>query len=107
MPGRFEFPLMMLLVVLLMAFVHKVHAAPVMQAAVNDVAIVLHDEACQIEAVGGEKYLRAQWITPNGAIEGCWGLIPVHPSFRVVVFYFMDKTIAAVPASMFTRVNAS
>ena len=104
MPGRFEFPLMLLLLVILMAFVHTAHAAPVMQATADDVAIVLHDEVCQIEAVGGERYFRAQWITPKGAIEGCWGVVPVSPALRVVVMYFSDKTMAAVPAAIFTRV---
>jgi len=106
MPGRLEVPLLILLLFVVL-FAGHAKAAPVMQAAAGDVAIVLHDEPCAIDAVGGEKYFRAQWIASTGAVEGCWGLVPVTPQLRVVVFYFADRTIAAVPASMFTRVSTS
>ena len=106
MPGRFEFPLMLLLILLLMAFSHA-HAAPVMQATAEDVSIVLHDEPCKLDAVGGEKYFRSQWITPKGSIEGCWGVVPLTPQIRVVVLYFSDKTMAAVPVGVFSRVISS
>ena len=107
MPGRFAFPLMLLLAFVLMALAHTAHSTPVMQATADDVAIVLHDETCKLDAVGGEKYFRAQWVTPKGAIEGCWGVVPLTPQIRVVVLYFSDKTMAAVPAQIFSRVITS
>jgi len=98
---------MLLFAFLVMALMHTAHAAPVMQATAEDVSIVLHDEPCKLDAVGGEKYFRSQWITPKGSIEGCWGVVPLTPQIRVVVLYFSDKTMAAVPVGVFSRVISS
>ena len=36
-------------------------------------------------------------------VEGCWGVSPL----RLVLFYFADKTVAAVPQQMFVPVSGT
>lgn len=109
MPGRLEVPLLILLIFVVLFAGHARHAqaAPVMQAAAENVVLLLHDEACAIPAVGGGQYHRAQWIESGKPVEGCWTVVPITPQLRVVLFYFLDRTIAAVPAGMFVRVSSS
>lgn len=107
MPGRLEVPLLILLifVVLFAGHVGTARAAPVMQATAADVSVVLHDEPCKLEAMSGGQYLRAQWIAPTGAVEGCWGVVPISEQHRILVFYFADRTMAAMPPGLFVRVS--
>jgi|CXWL01.1.fsa_nt_gi hypothetical protein len=83
----------------------QAHAAPVLETRLNDrVHITLHNDACTIEAVRGGEYLRAAWVEDGKLVEGCWAYIAAA---GVVVFYFADFTIGAIPGRQFHKVVES
>lgn len=92
------------LALVLAAWSGLVVAKPVMQLAMDEVVVMLHDEPCALAAVTGGQYHRARWIEKGVPVEGCWGLARI-PGNTTVIFYFADRTIAAIPASAFTRVG--
>lgn len=75
-------------------------AQPVFEAKTDTVRIVLYDEPCALPAVTNLK-LRAVWTEDGKTFEGCWA---ATPPLGVVVAYFSDLTVAAIPMSAFHRV---
>ena len=77
---------------------HSVKAAPVAEAGGQGVVITLTDEPCVLKAVSNLKQ-RATWTENNRLTEGCWAT-----GGGLVMLYFADLTVLAVPAGVFQRV---
>lgn len=75
-------------------------AQPVFEARTEAVRIVLYDEPCTLPEVTNLK-LRAVWTENGKDFEGCWSAMA---PLGVVMGYFADKTVAAIPMSAFQRV---
>ena len=75
-------------------------AAPVAQVVENNLKITLFDVPCQLTEVSNLQ-MRATWSENGKVFEGCWGGSPVG----VVMLYFSDKSVAAVPVRAFTKVQ--
>lgn len=95
---------MRILVFLLFLFiVQPTHADVRYIAKVDDVTVTLYDSPCKLGAVENLKR-RATWTDKTGTTEGCWGgLQPVG----IVLLYFADKTVTALPAQMFERASGA
>ena len=79
-----------------------VHAGPIAIAKAGAVTITLYDEPCALPAVANLKQ-RATWAEPGKTYNGCWGA----SELGVVMLYFEDLTVAAVPMQVFVRVTQS
>lgn len=75
-------------------------AEPVYQAVTGNVRRVLHDDACTLKEITNLPR-RATWTEGGATFEGCWG---ARPEQGVVLAYFTDKTVAAIPISVFVKV---
>ena len=76
-------------------------AAPLYRATGGGVQIVLTDEPCVLKAVSNLQK-RATW-TQNGVTqEGCWG---VSEAVGMVMAYWSDRTVTALPPQIFTKVQ--
>jgi hypothetical protein len=96
----------LLAALVLLAMLAPAAAAPVLSASVGEVSVMLFDDPCALEQVGGRPYRRAQWIEGGAITEGCWGAVPL-PGQPVVMFWFADRTLAVLPAGLFQRVGNS
>lgn len=96
------------LVVLVLAFVvgaltcSQAQAEPIYRAEAADAVVVLRSGPCALTAVENLKK-RATWTEQGKTFEGCWGVT----RFGVVVMYFNDKTVSAIPVQMFVKVQGS
>lgn len=97
--GGIGFVLAVLLLGMILT-VHSVKAAPVATAGDEQVVITLTDEACTLTAVTNLK-LRATWAEKGVTHEGCYAV-----GHGLVLTYWADKTVAAIPAGAFARVTA-
>lgn len=81
-------------------------AEPVLSARLKNGAVIvtLYDEPCALEALSGSECLRATWAADGVPVEGCWAL--ARP-LDVVIFYFVDRTLAAVHTSLFRPVEGT
>lgn len=77
-------------------------AQPMYEAKTEGVRIVLYDEPCALSEVTNLK-LRAVWSEDGKDFEGCWS---IQAQLGVLVAYFADKTVAAIPIRAFARVTA-
>lgn len=82
-------------------YASKVHAAPIYQAEQGGVRVVLTDEDCKLPQVSNLTK-RATWTEDGKTFEGCYG---GHPMFPIVMAYFSDKSVVALPVEMFVRVT--
>ena len=89
------------LVVLLTAS-FNVHSKNMAQANVQNVRIVLTDEACSLKEVTNLPY-RATWTQDGKTIEGCVGAF----GGGFLAFYFADKTVAIVPSRVFVPLTGA
>lgn len=64
------------------------------------VRLVLTDEPCRLSAVENLAR-RALWTEGRETFDGCYGINRAG----IVMLYFSDKTVAAIPASAFQRVT--
>ena len=82
----------------LILYVGQGRAAPVAEAGGDGGVIVqLTDEPCALPAVANLKN-RATWTEAGKVTEGCWAA-----GRGLVMLYFADKTVVAVPAQAFSR----
>ena len=76
------------------------NAAALYVADVEGVKISLTDEPCKLTmAVENLKY-RATWTEKGKTFEGCYG---GHPFLPIVMAYFSDKTVVALPVEIFGK----
>lgn len=87
------------LVLAIIFLVHNVKAAPVAEAGGDGVIVQLTDELCTLSAVTNLKG-RATWTERGVVTEGCWA-----NANGLVMFYFADRTVVAIPAQAFQRVT--
>ena len=78
----------------------KAYSAPIYQATSEGITVVLTDEPCKFHEVV-DLPRRALWTENGKTFEGCWG---AHPAFPIVLAYFSDKSVVALPKEMFTKV---
>lgn len=76
-------------------------ADPMFQAEADGAKVVLTDEPCKLQAVANLKY-RATWSEKGKTYEGCFG---PRPDMGVVMAYFEDRTVVALPIQMFVKVS--
>ena len=62
--------------------------------------VVLYDEACALEAVTNLPS-RATWTEKGKVFEGCWAA-----NSNLILAYFDDRTVIAVPLRVFQKVMA-
>jgi hypothetical protein len=80
-----------------------VNAEPQYRAEVQGVVITLHSEECQIKDVVSNLPRRATWLERGKTFEGCFGFVE---QMQLLMFYFKDdKTVAGMPAGMFSKVT--
>lgn len=89
-----------LAVAVLFFTIHNVKAAPIAVTTTGDVTVTLTDEPCAIAAVTNLGK-RATWEEKGKRFEGCWGA----SQLGVVMVYFDDKTVGAIPAEVFRQVS--
>lgn len=77
------------------------YSEPVYEVRDEGILITLYTEACTLPAVINLP-ARAEWVENGVTTEGCW---TVSSSIPVVVVYFADKTVVAIPAQGFTKVT--
>lgn len=85
--------------VLLLGYFIGAHAAPVATAGDDRVVVTLTDEKCTLPAVSNLP-MRATWKEGGTTHEGCYAVAP-----GLVLFYFADKSVVAIPAQAFRRVT--
>lgn len=82
----------------------QAHAEPRFIAHAGQVLIILHDERCAFAEQVTNLHLRATWREPNGdVVEGCWGVNGAD----LVMLYFSDRTVVALPKQLFARLGGS
>lgn len=91
-----------LLFLMFLVMATAVVAAPILEASMGEVKIVVYDEPCKLPAISNLSR-RATWTEPGKTFEGCAGVSPIG----VVMFYFEDRTAAAVPVQAFVRVTGT
>lgn len=92
--------MMRALITLAVLLCGQANAEPFAQVqSVDGVRIVLYREDCALSAITNLPG-RATWEDNGKVFEGCWG---VRPNMSVVLMYFDDKTVAAIPISSFER----
>ena len=75
-------------------------AAPHYAMEADGARIVLTDEPCKLD-VENLKF-RATWTEKGKTFEGCWG---ARVDTGVILGYFSDKTVVALPIQAFTKVS--
>lgn len=81
-----------------------VYAEPMAKLEQDGVAITVYTEDCQLKDAVGNLPKRATWVEGGKTYEGCVGY---QPQLRVFMFYFEDKTVAAAPVAIFTKVTGA
>lgn len=75
----------------------KLLLAALLVASGNGVVVTLLDEPCALAAVTNLPR-RATWLEAGNTIEGCWAQSAILP---LVLTYWADRTVVAIPASAF------
>lgn len=75
-------------------------AEPTHKASGQGIEIVLHSEPCAFKEHVTNLPKRATWHEGAKMYEGCGGFHPMG----VALFYWDDRTVVALPASLFIRV---
>lgn len=83
------------LLVLLLLLSGPAKAAAVATASQGDVTITLYDDKCALPAVSNLPF-RATWRDATGLHDGCFDV-----ANGLVLAYFADKTVVAIPARVF------
>lgn len=96
-----KLPLYVKWMVLFFCWPTLVLAEPLFQVEADGAKIVLTDEPCKLSAVSNLKY-RAVWHEKGQAHEGCWA---PRPDMGVVMSYWADKTVTAIPIHTFVKVT--
>lgn len=78
-------------------------ADPLYIAKHEDTVVVLYSTPCKLDSVSNLKR-RATWQDKNGSHEGCWGS---SPQMGLVILYFADKTVVAMPTQFFEKASGA
>lgn len=99
---RLELSILIGLFIIFFGWHVTARAEAVARAAMGEVTVTLHKEDCKGFPIENLKS-RAVWREKGKDVEGCWGASPIG----VVMFYFADRTVAAIPVQAFQRVTDS
>lgn len=88
-------------IALLAVISRQVKAEPIVAAESEGIRVVIYSDDCQMSDVVSNLPKRATWTDHGKEIEGCAGAFPGG----IVLLYFADKTVVAVPMAMFQRVT--
>ena len=77
------------------------HAGPLAEAAAGGIQITLHSEKCAQVAVTNLPG-RATWTEGGRVSEGCFA---IDRNNGLIVLYFDDRTVVAVPLAAFQKVS--
>lgn len=86
-------------VIVLMLFASVVYAAPIATAGDERITVILTDEKCALSAVTNLS-LRATWRENGHTFEGCYAV-----ARGLVLCYFSDRSVVAIPSQAFQRVT--
>lgn len=103
MKTRIALLLAVALCVVLAVYPRKARSEPMAAVEQGGVRIVVHTEKCVFKEVSNLTN-RATWEEGGKVIEGCAG---VFSQIGLVLFYFADKSVVAVPMQLFSRVSNS
>lgn len=78
----------------------KLGAEPIFEANGEGVTIQIHKEACTLAEVKNLPR-RATWTERGKTFEGCAGL---DQNLGIVLAFFVDRTVVALPLQVFQRV---
>lgn len=81
----------------------QARADPIAQTTAGAVTVLLHNEPCALKEITNLPN-RATWLEGGAVVEGCFG---VRQDTGVVIAYFTDKTVVAIPLQAFARVHSS
>jgi hypothetical protein len=84
----------------LMGYIGSLNAAPIMQANVEGVRILLYSDPCLMKDKVSNLPYRATWTENGKTFEGCWA-----GNQGQVVGYFSDMSVALMPAQIFSKVT--
>lgn len=96
------FFLSIIAVLLLMALWKPAKAEAIAATEQGGVRIVLYSEKCAIKGVANLPH-RASFHENGKTYEGCAGMSP----FGLILFYFSDETVFAVPVDAFSRLRGA
>lgn len=91
----------LLLLLLVAAGAGRTYAAPIFEAADGTVVVTLTNEPCRLKAVDNLP-LRATWREDGKTHEGCFGAVG-----GIVLSYWADLTVTALPSSVFKPLGPS
>ena len=100
---RFVSWLALLLALVIGGAVVVAHAEPVAEARSETTRIVLHSDKCALKEVANLPR-RATWEEGGKVYEGCWG---GRPDSGMVLAYFSDRTVVAIPLQVFQALRSS
>lgn len=90
-----------LVVLAVFGVLRQAKAEPVVSAEGGGIRVTVYTEDCAFTGVVANLPKRATWTENGKTVEGCAGAFPGG----VVLLYFSDKTVVAIPAAMFQRVQ--
>lgn len=93
-----KIPKLLLLALLLLPLEASPTAA--FKATADGVVVILYTESCALKEVTNLKN-KATWLEKGKLNQGCWGASPIG----VILLYFDDKTVAAIPVQLFERIT--
>lgn len=90
------------LLVLLLAYTQVAYSdAPFAVHEVDGTRIELYREKCKLPDVENLPH-HAVWTEKGVVFTGCWGH---NPNIGIVLSYWSDKTVTAIPAQVFRKVT--
>jgi hypothetical protein len=93
---------LLILAALLLLVPMPAKSEPQYRATVQGVVITLHSEKCELAEVSNLPR-RATWLENGKTFEGCFGYVE---QLQLLMFFFKDdKTVAGMPAGVFSRVT--
>jgi hypothetical protein len=96
-----KLPLWVVVLIYLFCWPAALIAAPILVADAGEVRIELFDEPCALKDSVSNLPYRATWTEKGKVYQGCF--VP-HPNAGIVMAYFDDKTVAAIPIDAFKKV---
>ena len=93
--------MMKALVTLLLLSASVAVAEPLAQLDRDGERIVIYSEPCELKARVVNLPHRAEWTAVGRVFKGCWAL----STLGLIILYFDDMTVTAVPAQSFSTVR--
>jgi hypothetical protein len=95
-----KLPRYVVLLAFLFCFPTLVFGKAIYAAEVQGIRIVLTDEKCELSVVSNLP-LKATWYQGDKVFTGCWGLM----GDTVMSYFEQDRSVAAIPTSVFKKLQ--